>query len=144
MSLFVIFCKVYPQYNLQVKSEKLGFPQTLEIKFSCYTKDIQNTISSALFCFLKSKQIICFLEGCVRQKRVRQRQKMFLFFFGQLSINNKQCPVYLDFYAPWLSEWQAAFVVSPKIYGNSYMVMVFQHPVNLLMNLFSQRNECHY
>ncbi len=56
----------------------------------------QNTIGSTLFCFPKSKQIICLLEGWIRQKTVNKCKQMYFvtetaqLIFGGLNIDNKQ------------------------------------------------------
>jgi hypothetical protein len=37
----------------------------------------QNTVGSTLFCFPKSKQIICLLEGWIRKKTVNKCKQMY-------------------------------------------------------------------
>ncbi len=60
----------------------------------------QNTKGSTLFCFPKSKQIICLLEGWIRYKTVNKCKQMYFIpqtvqlIFGGLNINNKQCSTF--------------------------------------------------
>ncbi len=64
----------------------------------------QNTIGSTLFCFWKSKQMICLLEGWIRQKtRIKCKQMYFIpqmvqLIFEGLNINNKQCSTFTFMY----------------------------------------------
>ncbi len=64
----------------------------------------QNTIGSTVFCFQKSKQIICLLDGWIRQKTVSKCKQMYFItqtvqlIFGGLNINNKQCSTFTFMY----------------------------------------------
>ncbi len=54
-----------------------------------------NTIGSTLFCFWKSKEMDCLLEGWIRKKTGSKCKQMYFIpettqlIFGGLNINNK-------------------------------------------------------
>ncbi len=80
------------------------------VDFSLTLKDGKNqgtlnTLGSTLFCFWKSKQIICLLEGWIRQKTGSKcKQMYFIPETTQLILRAKhkqQIVFYLYFYVPW-------------------------------------------
>ncbi len=75
-----------------------------KIKLHLLFQGTQNTIGSTLFCFWKSKQKICLLEGWIRQKTGSKCKQMYFIpettqlIFGGLNINNKQCSTFTFMY----------------------------------------------
>ena len=70
----------------------------------CFNRGTQNTIGSTLFCFQKSKQKICLLEGWIRQKTGSKCKEMYFIhemtqlIFGGQNIHNKQCSTFTFMY----------------------------------------------
>ncbi len=84
--------------NCEIQSFKEVFKNVI------FQQGTQNTIGSTLFCFPKSKQIICLLEGWIRQKTIKKCKQMYFIpqmiqlIFGGLNKNNKQCSTFTFMY----------------------------------------------
>ncbi len=82
-------------------------PKDIATNFLCldqFKQGTQNTIGSTLFGFRKSKQMICLLEGWIRQKTETKPKQMYFIpkttqlIFGGLYIKNKQCSTFTFMY----------------------------------------------
>ncbi len=70
-----------------------------------FRQGTQNTTDSTLFCFWKSKQIICLLEGRIRQKTINECKQMYFYYSNGLAYfwrakHKQQIVFYLYFYVP--------------------------------------------
>ncbi len=89
----------------QFFSQQVMQMSMLHHALSCrYRQGTQSTIGSILFCFWKSKQMICLLEGWIRQITGSKWKQMYFIpettklIFGGLNINNKYCSTFTFMY----------------------------------------------